>query len=111
MYRSPAPTTYRATGHTDIAIRVDIARRVWREAGSIAGTLGERYLRETRRIDARVLPPTLRFHPSLVYGQKRHGLTFPGIVCSVCSANGDFSGIWRIFLDQNTADKASIPVP
>jgi hypothetical protein len=49
-------------------VAVEIARQVWREAVSIAGTPGARYLRERREIDLESLPRTLRFHPRLFYG-------------------------------------------
>jgi hypothetical protein len=93
------------------AVTVDIARLVWREAVNISGTLGERYLRERRYIDLEPLPSTVRFHAGLVYGPKRDGIIFPGIVCPVQDADGTFSGIWRIFLDPNTADKAPVVSP
>jgi DNA polymerase len=45
---------------------------IWSAALPLNGTIGERYLVETRGIDAAQLPPTihnaLRFHPSCVFG-------------------------------------------
>jgi hypothetical protein len=35
----------------------------------------------------------------------------PGIVCLVQNANGEFCGVWRIFLDPRTADKAPVESP
>ena len=46
--------------------RIDQARRCWAEAGQIAGTLAERYLR-ARGITC-PLPPTLRFHAACWHG-------------------------------------------
>ena len=46
--------------------RIELARRCWSEAGPIAGTLAERYLR-ARGITC-PLPPTLRFHPNCWHG-------------------------------------------
>ena len=61
----------------DTAARIGFALQLWQEAGSFAGTLGERYLAETRGIDVCKLPPTindaLRFHPSCPFGARaRH---------------------------------------
>ena len=58
----------------DVAARVALARDIWNAAGPIAGTLGARYLAETRGIDLGKLPPTihqaLRFHPKCVFGKR-----------------------------------------
>ena len=61
----------------DTAERLAFALRLWSAALPLAGTLGERYLGETRGIDATKLPPTiheaLRFHPDCVFGARaRH---------------------------------------
>src|SRR5262249_43570919 len=56
----------------DTSERAAFALRLWSASLSLAGTLGERYLRETRGIDVTQLPPTiheaLRFHPSCPFG-------------------------------------------
>ena len=46
--------------------RIELARRCWAEAGPIAGTLAERYLR-ARGITC-PLPPALKFHPRCWHG-------------------------------------------
>jgi hypothetical protein len=61
----------------DTAARIALALQLWQEAGSLAGTLGARYLAETRGIDITKLSPTitrcLRFHPSCIFGTRaRH---------------------------------------
>lgn len=52
------------------------ALALWDEAGSIRGTIGERYLAETRGIDVSKLPPTidevLRFHRHCPFGTGAH---------------------------------------
>jgi len=52
--------------------KLDYALDVWNAAGPIAGSLGERYLTETRKIDVTKLPTSihdaLRFHPNCVFG-------------------------------------------
>jgi hypothetical protein len=58
-------------------VRVEIARRIWCEARrDHTGTVGDVYL-QRRKIKHLAWPPTLRFHPALNFGPKRHGLVFP----------------------------------
>jgi DNA polymerase bacteriophage-type len=56
--------------------KLDFVLGIWNAAQPIAGTLGERYLAETRGIDVSKLPPTiheaLRFHPNCVFGARTH---------------------------------------
>jgi hypothetical protein len=60
----------------DVASRTALAKDIWLAAQSITGTIGERYLSETRGIDISKLPPTiedaLRFHPRCVFGARAH---------------------------------------
>jgi hypothetical protein len=52
------------------------ALELWAQAGPISGTLAERYLAETRRIDVAGLPAaiddSLRFHPHCPFGTVQH---------------------------------------
>jgi DNA polymerase len=56
----------------DAEERIAFALSIWNAALPLAGTIGERYLAETRGIDVGKLPPTihdvLRFHPHCVFG-------------------------------------------
>jgi hypothetical protein len=56
----------------DIAARTAFALQIWDAAQPLSGTIGERYLAETRGIDISKLPPTiheaLRFHPRCAFG-------------------------------------------
>jgi DNA polymerase len=58
----------------DIASRTALAKEIWLAAQPIVGTIGERYLSETRGIDVSKLSPTignaLRFHPRCVFGAR-----------------------------------------
>jgi len=58
----------------DVASRTALAKDIWLAAHSIVGTIGERYLSETRGIDTDKLPITigdaLRFHPRCVFGAR-----------------------------------------
>jgi DNA polymerase len=55
---------------------LDFALSIWNAAQPLHGTVGERYLAETRGIDVSKLPPTihgaLRFHPNCVFGEGAH---------------------------------------
>ena len=85
----------------DTSERVAFALRLWSAALPLAGTLGERYLGETRGIDVAQLPPTiheaLRFHPSCPFGARaRH----PCIVALMRDPQMDVPiGIHRIGLE------------
>src|SRR6516165_8352937 len=52
--------------------KLDFALGIWNAAQPLAGTIGERYFAETRKIDVGKLPSTiheaLRFHPNCVFG-------------------------------------------
>jgi DNA polymerase len=58
------------------AEKLDYALTWWNAAGPLVGTLGERYLSETRSIDVSKLPSTigdaLRFHPKCIFGPGEH---------------------------------------
>jgi DNA polymerase len=58
----------------DAASRTALAKDIWLAAQPLDGTLGARYLSETRGIDVGKLPPTihdaLRFHPRCVFGAR-----------------------------------------
>jgi putative DNA primase/helicase len=90
---------------------VTIAKRVWRESTALPGSMGEFYLRHVRCIALETWPPTVRFHPHLAHGPLSEGRSFPGIVCPVQNQAGEFRGIWRIFLDPTTGNKAQVEEP
>jgi hypothetical protein len=60
----------------DIEARIAFAMELWNAAGVLAGTIGERYLAETRGIDLSKLPETthdaLRFHPNCAFGARTY---------------------------------------
>jgi Toprim domain/CHC2 zinc finger len=71
-----AITDWSGNGHstpsTERADRIEFALTLWQKAIPIGGTLAERYLRDTRKIDIERLPAdiaqSLRFHPHCVFG-------------------------------------------
>ena len=75
--------------------RIDQARRCWAEAGPIAGTLGERYLR-ARGITC-PLPPTLRFHANCWHGPT--ATRVPAMVAAV-SIGRKVVGVHRTYLAE-----------
>ena len=60
----------------DTAARCTLAKEIWLAAQPLTGTIGERYLAETRGIDVSKLSPTihnaLRFHPRCVFGARAY---------------------------------------
>jgi len=56
------------------ADKLDFALQIWTAAVPLAGSIGARYLAETRGIDVVKLPPTiheaLRFHPRCIFGKR-----------------------------------------
>lgn len=73
---------------------------IWRDAVPISGTLGERYIRETRNIWGPV--GDVRFHPRCPRGAGKAVTFAPALI--VAMRKGDrVTAIQRIFLDPETA--------
>ena len=83
---------------------IDYARRVWREASPIAGTVGAAYL-AGRGIGGN-LPGYLRFaslsHPDAA------GI-FPALLAAVQGLDGQVCGVQRIYLASDGNGKATVP--
>jgi len=89
----------------DTIDRIGWARSLWRATVPARGTLAERYLVETRRLE---LPDSaaIRFHPRLKFS--RIGEFLPAMVCAkVDIRTNEFTGIDRTFL-TNDAKKAGV---
>jgi hypothetical protein len=70
-YEAPPREQHQNSGDKTEAERTAEAVALFRQARSLAGTFGERYLRETREIDLAALPDltdTIRFHPLCPFG-------------------------------------------
>jgi putative DNA primase/helicase len=80
---------------------------LWREAQPIAGSLGERYLRN-RGISG-PLPPSLRCHLGLKHTYT--GLVIPALLGAVQNSDRQISGLHRTFLRGDGADKAPVSHP
>jgi hypothetical protein len=82
--------------------KLEFALSVWNAALSLIGSIGERYLAETRAIGISKLPPTihetLRFHPQCVFGD---GPKRPCVVALMRDPTTDAPvGVHRIGLEQ-----------
>jgi putative DNA primase/helicase len=101
------PTRKRATAHLpgDTVDRIGWARSLWRATVPAKGTLAERYLVETRRLE---LPDSaaIRFHPRLKFSH--NGEFLPAMVCAMVDIRtNEFTGIHRTFLTAD-AKKAGV---
>jgi len=90
--------------------KLEFALSIWNAALPLAGSIGERYLAETRAIDVSKLPSTiheaLRFHPHCVFGAHGHR---PCIVALMCDPLTDAPvGVHRIGLEQANGAIAKI---
>jgi DNA primase len=80
----------------------ELARSLWASSAPIAGTPGEGYFRG-RGITI-PLPPTLRFHPRVVFGRRETRRVLPAVVAAVQGPNGAIDAVHRIFLDPRSID-------
>jgi putative DNA primase/helicase len=89
----------------DELLRIDAARRIWNEAQDPRRTLGERYLRDGRKLD---LPPevagsVLRFHPRCPWRDENTGQTIfvPALIVAFVSIDDDsITAVHRIRLGR-----------
>jgi DNA polymerase len=101
LYAWDAPPTQEQQQSADE--KLAFVRELWNATQPLAGSIGEKYLAETRGIAMDKLPPTiksvLRFHPSCVFGAgERH----PCIVALMRDPLTDMAvGIHRIGLRQD----------
>lgn len=85
----------------------ETAAAIWDASQALAGTLGATYL-ERRGIRLEEWPECLRFHPALPYpGAGR----LPALVCRVEDLAGEFTAVWRIFLDAWGGKPLDLPSP
>jgi putative DNA primase/helicase len=86
--------------------RIDNARRLWDEAQDPRGTLAERYLRETRKLDLpdELANKVLRFHPACPWGSEDTGKTdhVPALIVPLRSIDDDaLTAVHRIALNDD----------
>lgn len=88
------------------------ARRLFAIAQPLAGTVGERYLRE-RGIVLSDPEPWLRFHCGCYYRDYATGRTliFPALIAAVTDLDGVITGVQRTWLDPAGVGKAPVADP
>jgi phage/plasmid primase-like uncharacterized protein len=83
-----------------------LAARDWQAAKPITGTIGERYLREVRRILGE-LPASIRFSPATLHTET--GQLLPAVVCgAACWPSCDVVAVHRTFLKADGTGKAPV---
>lgn len=90
---------------SDPTWRIRRASELWNGSARIAGTIGERYLRE-RGITLVPDVSELRFHAGLFH--HRGAPTLPALVAPFLDAEGHFAGVERIFLAPDGSTKADV---
>lgn len=104
----PAVPMKKATPRTDADAdlderkRVELARRIWKAALPIHGSLAETYLRS--RAIATTLPPTLRFEPALRHTAS--GREMPALIGAIQDSTGRVISAQRIYLRADGMGKA-----
>jgi DNA primase len=98
--------------------RIAKAERVWSGVVPLAGTPGEAYLVKHRGIEI-AWPATVAFYPALDYWDEpatpaekpRLRGKFPAVVAMMENVDGDFVGVWRIYVAGDGMGKAAVPIP
>lgn len=89
------------------ALRIADAREVWDSTRPLAGTPGERYVREARGISVD-LPDTVRFAMTPRWRNHETGecdKDRPAVICALQNVVGDIVAVQRIFLRPDGLDK------
>jgi hypothetical protein len=102
----PVPTG-RRRGTPAISGSAEAARRLWRIAQPITGTLAETYLRRRGITDLHGTC-ALRFHPNCYWRPEHEGPTetWPAIIAAVTDLDGDITGAHRTWLARDGSGKA-----
>ena len=87
------------------------AYAVWKRRVPLLGTVGEKYLRARGYDGDLAAYPALGFIDQLAYPKRYGGGFYPSVVAAVTGPDGRFRGIWRIYLQQDGSDKASVEAP
>jgi hypothetical protein len=94
-------------GTPAISGSAEAARRLWRIAQPIMGTLAETYLRRRGITDLHGTG-ALRFHPNCYWRPEHEGPTetWPAIIAAVTDRDGDITGAHRTWLARDGSGKA-----
>lgn len=104
----PEPASTRPPrGTPPISGSAEAARRLWRIAQPITGTLAETYLRRRGITDLQGTG-ALRFHPNCYWRPEHEGPTetWPAIIAAVTDLDGDITGAHRTWLARDGSGKA-----
>ncbi len=85
------------------------ARRLWRSAISVPGTIGENFLRE-RGLPTRP-PASIRFLPSYRYDSRRPRSTLPCLIAAAEAPTREIVGVQPTFLHPSGRRKANVEFP
>jgi putative DNA primase/helicase len=85
------------------------ARRLWRSALSVPGTIGERFLRE-RGLPTRP-PASIRFLPSYRYDRRRARSALPCLIAAAQEPTREIVGVQLTFLHPGGRRKADVEFP
>ncbi|MDK4732051.1 toprim domain-containing protein [Rhizobium sp. CNPSo 3490] len=112
----PLPaSSRRGSANTDPPVdrsAAERARRLFRMAEPVGGSLADSYLRQ-RGILRAALHPALRFHPSCFYRDlvARRTRTLPALIAAVTDPSGAITGVHRTWLDPEGEGKAKVDDP
>ena len=87
---------------------VSLAQKLWRESQPIKGTIGEKYLKEHRKIELNAIPASIRFHPGIPSG--KDDATYPALLAAGRNVKGQVQRVQAIYLDEESANKADLAV-
>ena len=90
----------------------EAARRLFRSAKDLTGTLAQAYLR-SRRIDCSLPQHVLRFHPRCYFrpNERAERQSWPALLAAVTDLSGTITGVQRTYLARDGHDKAPFEEP
>ena len=104
-HKAPSSKEVTAQGH-----QANVTRLI-RQSLPISGTLAERYLKKTRKIET-ISSPDLRFLPSVYTGRGNYEIQkyAPALLSIARNVDGVAKSIQMTYLDPKTLDKAELPI-
>jgi len=82
------------------------AQKIWDKGQAVDGTLADKYLTEVRGISPQQWSKSLRFLPECWHGPE--GKNYPALLVKASNHEGELQAIQRIYLNEQTAEKANI---
>ncbi|SDE53211.1 Toprim domain-containing protein [Salipiger thiooxidans] len=108
----PEPKSHRSRTPQAPSGSSEAARRLWRMAQPLAGSLAETYLRTRGIMDLRGTE-NLRFHPTCYWRPEGDGPTeaWPAMIAAVTDLDGKITGAHRTWLLRDGSGKAPVDPP